>query len=82
MTLRVAAKNTDLNGVSVPKGTPIVLSPSAIHRSVVLWGADAEFRPDRWEGGDGGAAAVESNYGFLTFLAGPRGCIGSLFAKV
>ena len=25
---------------------------------------------------------MESNYGFLTFLAGFRGCIGNVFAKV
>jgi len=27
-------------------------------------------------------ATVGGNYGFLTFLAGPRGCIGNVFAKV
>jgi len=83
VTLRVAAEDTTLNGTFVPKGTSIVLSPFAINRSVALWGADAEeFRPERWAGKEDGAAAVESNYGFLTFLAGPRGCIGNVFAKV
>ncbi|RPA96817.1 cytochrome P450 [Choiromyces venosus 120613-1] len=83
VTLRVAAEDTSLNGVFVPKGSYVVLSPFAINHSVALWGADAEeFRPERWAGGEDGTAAVESNYGFLTFLAGPRGCIGNVFAKV
>ena len=29
-----------------------------------------------------GSGAVGSNYGFLTFLTGPRGCIRNTFAKV
>jgi len=83
VTLRVAAEDTTVNGTFVPKGTSVVLSPFAINRSVALWGADAEeFKPERWAGKEDGAAAVESNYGFLTFLAGPRGCIGNVFAKV
>ncbi|KAG0133876.1 cytochrome P450 [Tuber indicum] len=83
VTLRVAAEDTSLNGVFVPKGTSIVISPYAMNRSAALWGADAEeFRPERWACGEDGTATVESNYGFLTFLAGPRGCIGNVFAKV
>ena len=82
-TLRMAAEDTSLNGSFIPKGTTLMISPFAINRSVALWGADAEeFRPERWASREDGAAAVESNYGFLTFLAGPRGCIGNVFAKV
>ncbi|CUS11563.1 unnamed protein product [Tuber aestivum] len=82
VTLRMAGEDTTLNGEFLPKGTSIVISPFAINRSVALWGADAEeFKPERWAGGADGAAAVESNYGFLTFLAGPRGCIGHVFAR-
>ena len=67
----------------MPKGMSAVLSPFTINRSVGLWGADAEeLRPKGWVSGEDGAAAVESNYGFLTFLAGPRGCIENVFAKL
>jgi len=79
----MVVEDTSLNGSFIPKGTTIMLSPFAINRSVALWGADAEeFRSERWASREDGAAAVESNYGFLTFLAGPRGCIGNVFAKV
>ena len=35
-----------------------------------------DFGPERWAGGEDGVATVESNYGFLAFLAGPRGGLG------
>ena len=77
MTLRVVAEDASLNGAFVPKGTSTVLSPFAINRSVVLWGVDAEeFRPEQWASGEDGAAVVESNYRFLTFLAGLGGALG------
>ncbi|KAL0636831.1 hypothetical protein Q9L58_004189 [Maublancomyces gigas] len=78
LTARHAAEDTTLGGQFIPKGSHIVLVPWAINRSKELWGEDAEvFRPERWEEGQ-----MESNYSFMTFLAGPRGCIGNVFAKV
>ncbi|GJN73187.1 cytochrome P450 97B3 [Purpureocillium lilacinum] len=57
----------------------------------------AEFKPERWlsgggggsvgGGGDGsgassiGGGGAESNYAFMTFLHGPRSCIGAAFAR-
>ena len=76
LSARQAAHDTTLAGEFVPKGTRIVLALQAINRSLELWGEDAdEFNPDRWE------KQVGSNNAFLTFMSGPRGCIGSLFAK-
>ena len=76
VTLREAAHDTTLGGEFVPKGTYIVISPFAINRSLELWGEDAdEFNPDRWE------KPVANSYSFLTFLSGPRSCIGASFAK-
>lgn len=91
MTLREAAVDTTIQGVRIPKGTRIVLGPSATNRDPALWGPDAlKFNPDRWlpqKEGDKDAAAVAarggatSNYAFMTFLHGPRSCIGMSFAK-
>jgi cytochrome P450 len=64
-----------------------MLVPWAVNRSEALWGADARvFDPERWlaksetdkRAASGGA---ESNYAFMTFLHGPRSCIGMSFAK-
>ncbi len=83
LTLRAAAKDTSILGQFVPKGTVIILSPWAINTSKELWGPDAaDFNPDRWMGpGRANTGGVESAYSFMTFLHGPRSCIGQSFAK-
>lgn len=85
LTVRVACRDTTIIGEFVPKGTRIILVPWAINKDTTYWGADAtKFNPDRWlqspsnpASANGGAA---SNYSFLTFLHGPRSCIGQKFA--
>lgn len=85
LTLRVAACDTSINGQFVPKGTVIILSPWGVNTSTHLWGPDArEFKPERWLDADGKAnnkGGAESNFSFLTFLHGPRSCIGQKFAQ-
>jgi cytochrome P450 len=79
LTLRVAAHDTTLIGQAIPKGSAIVLCPWAINTSPDMWGPDAaEFRPERWVASHSGGA--DSNYAMLTFLHGPRSCIGQKFA--
>lgn len=87
-TSREAAEDTTVQGFPIPKGTVVMLSPWATNVDQNLWGADAlEFKPERWLAKDaadtksassGGATSV---YAFLTFLHGPRSCIGASFAR-
>lgn len=85
LTLRETACDTSIQGQFVPKGTNIILAPWAINASTHLWGPDAlEFKPDRWLDADGKAnnkGSAASNFSFLTFLHGPRSCIGEKFAR-
>ncbi|KAK3679776.1 hypothetical protein LTR78_000152 [Recurvomyces mirabilis] len=83
LTKRVAAKDTTILGQYIPKGTNIIISMRAINHSKELWGEDAaEFKPDRWLGvGKAGNGGASSNYSYMTFLHGPRSCIGQSFAK-
>ncbi|KAI8222278.1 Cytochrome P450 monooxygenase FUM15 [Colletotrichum sp. SAR 10_99] len=91
MTLREAAVDTVIDGNKVPKGTRIMLCPWATNKDTALWGPDAgRFDPDRWMPRDGADAeskktaasgGATSNYAFMTFLHGPRSCIGQGFAK-
>jgi cytochrome P450 len=82
----MANKDTSIVGQFIPKGTTFFLSPWATNRDPNLWGPDSEkFRPDRWIDPDTGRAnyigGANSNYSFLTFLHGPRSCIGEKFAR-
>ncbi|MCJ1387575.1 hypothetical protein MMC18_000418 [Xylographa bjoerkii] len=82
MTRRVADHDTSILGQFIPKGTDVFLAPGAINLSIDLWGEDAlEFKPDRWLGSGTNNGGASSNYALLTFLHGPRSCIGQAFAK-
>lgn len=82
VTMREAVANTSLLGHYIPKGTVIMLCVWAVNFSKDLWGPDAhEFNPDRWmKPGQANSGGASSNYAFLTFLHGPRSCIGQRFA--
>ncbi|RYO74617.1 hypothetical protein DL764_010770 [Monosporascus ibericus] len=84
VTTRVAACDTTLGGQPIPKGTEVLLSPWLINRSPSLWGPTAgTFDPNRWveDGRPNNTGGSRNNYQFMTFLHGPRSCIGRDFAK-
>jgi cytochrome P450 len=84
VTIRIARRNTRLLDHPIPRGTEIILSPWAVNRSPELWGPTAsKFIPERWIDGDkpNNSGGADSNYSQLTFLHGPRSCIGQNFAK-
>ena len=88
MLLRECVTTSTVQGQTIPRGTQVILCPWAVNRSTELWGKDAnEFTPQRWIDGEGETAkpnnhgGAESNYSFLTFLQGPRRCIGETFSR-
>nr|POE89942.1 cytochrome p450 3a12 [Quercus suber] len=82
-TGRVAIRDSKILGQHIPKRTFIVMSPWAINRSKTLWGADAgEFKPERWlREGQAGLGGAKGLFSMLTFLHGPRSCIGQAFSR-
>lgn len=84
LTMRIAAHDATILGHPIPANTTIIIAPWAVNRSPELWGPDThEFKPERWLNEDGtfnGNGGADSNYSFLTFLHGPRSCIGQRFA--
>lgn len=82
ITLRDTLHDTTVLGHFVPRGTSLVLAPWATNTAPSLWGLDAdEFKPERWTApGQANAGGAVSNYAMLTFLHGPRSCIGQRFA--
>ncbi|KAF9453706.1 cytochrome P450 [Macrolepiota fuliginosa MF-IS2] len=72
------------DSIPVQKGQTLLIPILAINRSTEIWGPDArEFKPERWESVPEGAGAVPGVWGnILTFLGGPRACIGYRFSLV
>ncbi|ORY66350.1 cytochrome P450 97B3 [Pseudomassariella vexata] len=89
LTTRESVIDTSIQGHFVPKGVRIILCPWATNLDKKLWGSDAdEFKPERWIAKDGdeqtkatASGGASSNYAFMSFLHGPRSCIGQSFAK-
>lgn len=85
LTMRQAQRDTYIGDQFIPAGTDIIVSIWYINRSPELWGSDAGlFRPERWITDDGKpnqSGGANSNYDYMTFLHGPRSCIGQNFAK-
>ncbi|KAL8969481.1 MAG: hypothetical protein Q9197_004320 [Variospora fuerteventurae] len=84
VTIRVAVKDTIICGQFIPQNTTIMIPPWAVNGNTELWGSDAaDFNPERWQRNTVNPSAADSkstNYQFLTFLHGPRSCIGQSFA--
>ncbi|CZT11774.1 hypothetical protein WAI453_004318 [Rhynchosporium graminicola] len=83
MTIRVPIHDTTIQGQRVPKGTFIHIAAWGVNVAKEFWGEDGgTFNPDRWlKEGNSKTGGAESNFANLTFLHGPRGCIGKEFAK-
>ncbi|RWA04221.1 hypothetical protein EKO27_g10884 [Xylaria grammica] len=85
LTMREAIRDTTLANHRIPRGATVLVSPWMINRSPKFWGDDStEFRPERWISDSGKAnqtGGANSNYHFITFLHGPRSCIGQGFAR-
>ncbi|KAH0545197.1 hypothetical protein FGG08_000651 [Glutinoglossum americanum] len=79
----VAGHRTTLLSQPLPKGTRVMVVPWAVNRDPARWGPDAGvFNPDRWMGpGRAGSGGASSNFAFMTFFHGPRGCVGENFAR-
>lgn len=76
---RKAVHDDRLGEFFVPAGTEIYISPYVIQRNPDLWEASACFDPDRMDADHG---RDRHELALCPFGAGPRNCIGELFARV
>ncbi|XP_034987134.1 cytochrome P450 3A24 isoform X1 [Zootoca vivipara] len=74
---RVCKNTVEVNGVTIPKGTAIIIPAFVLHRDPEHWPEPEEFRPERFSKEN--KEAIDP-YVFLPFGAGPRNCIGMRFA--
>ncbi|KAL4242390.1 Cytochrome P450 superfamily protein [Abortiporus biennis] len=85
----VSTPYTDVHGevqttIRVAKGDMVFVPILSIHMNKELWGPDAnEFKPERWEKIPEAVSAIPGTWSnTLSFLGGPRSCIGYRFALV
>lgn len=76
---RRALQDDRLGDFLVPAGTEIYISPYLIQRSPDLWETPDRFDPDRMQPD---RIAERPELAMCPFGAGPRNCIGELFARV
>ncbi|KAF9453671.1 cytochrome P450 [Macrolepiota fuliginosa MF-IS2] len=72
------------NHIRITKGQTILIPIALINTSKEIWGEDArEFNPSRWSSVPPAASDIPGVWGnMLTFLGGPRACIGYRFSLI
>jgi cytochrome P450 len=83
---RVSKHHNTILGQEIRPGTLVVMVPWAVNNDPSIWGPEASsFIPERWIDSTTGkpnyTGGVDTNYAVMTFLHGPRSCIGQNFAK-
>ncbi|KAF8797236.1 Cytochrome P450 4V2 like protein [Argiope bruennichi] len=74
---RQVYEDTEICGYTVPKGSSCMVLNYYLHRDETIFPDPEKFDPDRFLPEN---AADIPEYGFLPFSAGPRNCIGKVFA--
>ncbi|KAJ1024777.1 hypothetical protein NDA16_002817 [Ustilago loliicola] len=73
--------NHTITSVHIPKGREVFIPIQAINLDPEIWGQDAaEFKPERWLNLPDSAKQNGLPMHLMTFISGPRGCIGNRFA--
>lgn len=76
---REAARDVELGGVPIPKGTQLWIVQWALHRDGRWFEDPDRFDPDRWAGD---LHKRIPKYAYFPFGGGPRMCIGHAFATM
>jgi cytochrome P450 len=77
MMSRAAIANDRFGETPVPRGAVVVVAPYLIHRHRLLWDDPDAYNPERFM--PGRREAID-RFAYLPFGAGPRVCIGAIFA--
>lgn len=78
---RSAAYDTELCGVFLPKGTNAFVSPLVEHWNEDWFPEPLKFKPERWIG-TGSLNPSKLTWNYIPFGAGPRRCVGGVFADM
>lgn len=79
---RVPSGGMAVHGLAIPPGTTVGCNPVSLHRSLDIFGDDAEvFRPERWLGDDEEKTRAMERYN-LIWGGGARTCPGRHLAEM
>ncbi|XP_063892609.1 cytochrome P450 4d2-like [Helicoverpa armigera] len=73
---RKILRDCEIGGLTLVKGTSVLINIYQIQRQPELYENPLEFRPERFE------APLKNPFSWLAFSAGPRNCIGQKFAMM
>ncbi len=73
---RIATEDFELGTRQVKKGTVLLVSPYVMQHSADFFPDPERFWPERW------AAEQPHRYAYIPFGAGPRVCLGNMFAML
>ncbi|KAK0227131.1 cytochrome P450 [Armillaria nabsnona] len=78
----VTKSGETVNSLFVAKGTVLIVPIRTLNMSEEFWGPDAkEFKPERWlEDSAPKAKEIQGHRHLLTFVDGPKTCLGKTFA--
>jgi cytochrome P450 len=76
MLVRQAIEKDQVGDVAIPRGSVVTVAPWVLHRHRRLWRDPDAFDPSRFLPD----APSPPRYAYLPFGAGPRVCVGALFA--
>lgn len=78
--IRRALQDDMLGGYPIKQGQDIFISVWNLHRSPEAWERAEDFWPERWPLDGPDPNEVTENFSYLPFGAGPRKCVGDMFA--